>query len=120
MKAYSLKNLAADLQGILFDSFDRPWKGGPKFGKRVNRIFFLFITQILGKYGTGTNNSKKYIKSVKEQILEPLAKIYPLSDESKERALKVEEAAGDLFEAWPKMEDADNFWKALANLLVNV
>jgi len=112
IKAYSLKYLAARLQAALFNSFNRPHE------KRINEIFFLILTQLLGTYGTGSEKSKEYIKYVTKQLLQPLEKIYPVNNNSHKVASEIQEAAREFSERWPDMVAANNFWQALANFVV--
>lgn len=117
MKAYSLANLAEDLQFILFDSFDRPWDGGPKYTKRINRIFFLFITEMLGNYGLGAKEMAEYAENVKEFILPPTDVLFPLDKESKELAAKIKRNSAELISRWPKNKWSNDFWHAFANFI---
>lgn len=119
MKAYSLENLAEDLQFIIFDSFDRPWNGGPKYAKRINRLFFLYIVEMLGTYGLGSKKAKEYIADVKKNILEPLEKLYPLGDESEALAKTEVDNAKKLKSDWPELVRTNDFWRALGALINN-
>lgn len=42
---YGLEGLTHDLEMILFETVDRPWKDN-KYGKRINRVFFLYMIDL--------------------------------------------------------------------------
>lgn len=119
LKAYSLANLAEDLQTILFDQFDRPWNGGPKYAKRINRLFFLSMVEVLGTYGMGSKNSKAYYQEIKNDILNPLEDLYPLTEKSKETAEAVVKNVKRLKRDWPELTVANNFWTAFSELVAD-
>src|SRR5690606_31036639 len=62
-KAYSLGHLADDLKGILFGDTSRPWNDN-KYAKRLNRLFFLNIIELLGQYGVGGHQMSEFVEDV--------------------------------------------------------
>lgn len=74
LKAYSLKYLADDLEFIIFDSFDRPWHGGGKYQKRVYRLFFLYILDLLNN-SVDAADQTDYLASVQD-LLDQLRTFY--------------------------------------------
>lgn len=117
MNAYSLNYLAKDLQSILFDSFERPWDGGPKYSKRLNRLFFLFTVEMLGHFGLGAKEMETYINNVKEYLLPPLDKLFPICPGSKTLAQDIKRNAVELARVTPQNTWANDFWKNFAKFL---
>lgn len=118
MKAYSLANLAEDLQFILFDSFERPWDGGPKYTKRINRLFFLFIAEMLGNYGLGAKEIADYVDNVKQFILPPLDILYPIDNaESARLAKDITKNSLLLTKKYSKNHWSNDFWRAFAKFI---
>ena len=117
MKSYSLSNLFEDLQFILFDSFDRPWHGGLKYTKRVYRLFFLSIVEMLGSEYQGTPLAAQYLASVREKILKPLAALYPINDQNRAAAVGVKHEAEQLAQNYPGMAITNEFWVALGEFV---
>lgn len=118
LKAYSLDNLTEDLQFILLDSFERPWEG-PKYEKRVYRIFLLFIAEMLGAYGLGSPKIKEFLTELREGFIEPARKLYPLNKKSLEKAEQVAENIKNLGRTWEKLPLIIGFFSALSDLMVN-
>lgn len=117
LKAYSLLDLAEDLQFILLDSFDRPWKGGPKYNKRVYRLFFLFTAEQLGAYGLGADTLKEYANVIRQYVVKPIKEMLPLSSNSTTLLSDLKENLHQIEQLWPKLEMAHHFWHAFANFL---
>jgi len=118
MKAYSPTYLVKDLQFIIFDSFERPWKGGDKYIKRMARLFFLFIAEMLNAYGLGGDNAKKYVSEVEEKILKPLHALYPL--QKKDAALLAKTIianAEHIASVYKKMPLTNGFWLNLGEFI---
>lgn len=90
-----------------FETFDRPWKMGPKYEKRLYRFFFLSILEMLGAYGLGSDKIANYIDAVKEQILGPM---------SKGKLGNIEQNAQKLSKLWPKLKETNRFIVALAQV----
>ncbi len=118
LKAYSLLDLAEDLQFIIFDSFKRPWKDpGGKYTKRVSRLFFLFNAESLGAYGLGAEEAREYIKEVRETILLPVKYIYPSTPETPEIVKYIIDSADALAQKYRGMPMANHFWQAFAKFI---
>lgn len=117
MKAYSLPNLVEDLQFILFDSFKRPWDGQAKYTKRVNRIFFLFIAQMLGNYGVGSKEIANYVDNIKQYIIPPIDILFPLGKGAKELAKDIKSNSLALYKHWPRNKWSNDFFKAFASFI---
>lgn len=117
IKAYSPSYLAHDLEFILFDSFIRPWEGGPKYEKRMHRLFFLHIMELLKQYGLGSKELVDYVKDVKEGIMTPLANIDFASTDAVDMAGKIKEASEKLKTSYKNLPITLNFWDRLADLL---
>ncbi len=119
MKAYSLLDLAEDLQFILLDSFDRPWKGGAKYNKRIYRLFFLFIAEQLGAFGLGSAQTTEYIANIRENIIQPLNALFPLNENASAIAAQVQSDIQSLGEKWSQLPLANHFWHAFGNFIEN-
>jgi hypothetical protein len=117
IKAYSPSYLAKDLKFILFDSFIRPWEGGPKYKKRLYRLFFLHIAELLKQYGLGSKELINYVAEVKENIVEPLNNIDLASAEATDIAKNIKEATKKLKDGHQNLPITIPFWERLANLL---
>ncbi len=119
IKAESLFGLAKDLYEVVFEQWPRPW-AAKKYEKRVSRIFFLSIVEMMGKLGIGSNQAKDYIEQVKADILAPLASVYPLSESDPDQATKLVEQtltrAKELHSSWPDMEIAGQAFIGLSEL----
>jgi hypothetical protein len=114
-KSYSVDNLSEDLLGILFKSFDRPWHGGPKYKKRVDRFFFLVLAEILANLGSGENASE-YIQAQQESMVAPLKNLYPVGDKSVEIIGQVSAQLAQMKKDFPDMTFAHSFWQNMINL----
>lgn len=115
LKAYSPYSLAEDLQFIIFDSFDRPWNGGPKYFKRVNRLFLIFIIEMIANYGVGSSDMAEYIKQVKDKVLEPLKALYPLNDNASIQVAGILAEAKGLQETFSSTPLINHFMAVLAD-----
>jgi hypothetical protein len=115
MKAYSLSYLAKDLAAILFNSFNRPWQGGPKYAKRVDRLFFLALVDILSQLGSG-DKAKEYIHELKN-IVSSLKGLYPLDNKSSKHAEEIAIQIGNVSQKWPELSISAIFWKHLAKII---
>ncbi len=111
MKVYSIDYLAHDLHKIIFDQFERPWKSGPKYTKRLNRLMFFIATEMITNYGIGSTKAKEYITQVEQNILEPI---------NKNAITTLQDAVKTIENKWPKMHIANNFWKSVADLAKNI
>lgn len=118
MKSYSLLNLAEDLQFILFDSFLRPWED-KKYEKRLKRLFFLYIIEMLGKLGLGSSEIIKYVDDVKEKILKPLDTLYPINEASQGIADLVKTNVEQIKETWKNLGVVNEFWHAVIEIIHN-
>lgn len=117
MRSYSLHNLAEDLRFIIFDSFMRPWEGGPKYDKRLNRLFFLHITEMLAQFGLGSEKISSYVQEIRNDIIKPLENLYPIREESKKIAAEVSEHVEHPSLAGKRLEDTQQFWVELAKFV---
>lgn len=118
LKAYSIDNLTEDLQFILLDSFERPWEG-PKYEKRVYRIFLLFIAEMLGAYGIGSSEIKAFISELRESFVEPARTFYPLNNNSSEKAKQIQENIKNMAKTWEKLPLIMGFFSALSDLMAD-
>lgn len=116
LKAYSLLKLADDLHSILFERTNRPWNGGPKYGKRINRLFVVGLVQILGTKGSGSPEAKDYFEDIKNNIIEPLTSIFPIEEKSATKAEEVVKNAQKLVENYKEFSILNNMWISLAEL----
>jgi hypothetical protein len=116
-KSYSLLGLAEDLQFIIFDAFLRPWKGGPKYGKRINRLFFLNIVEMIEQFGVGSSRINQYIDDVQEKIIRPLENLYPLSESSSQTVAQITADVVLISQTWKELGVANEFWQALAKFV---
>lgn len=110
IRAYSVSYLAKDLQTIIFNQFSRPWESGPKYIKRVNRLLFLFIAELLDQYGSGSQNLTDYIADVREKILTPFKSLYPLQKNEKARCEKIKCDIEQFINTWPETAIANDSW----------
>jgi hypothetical protein len=121
MKVYSIESLAHDLHGIIFNSFDRPWNGGHKYAKRLNRLMFFFITEMMGKYGLGSREAKEYASKLQEKVLEPLASsMYPITEQSTELISNIKSNIVNIKINNPQMHIANTFLDSLGNLITDL
>jgi hypothetical protein len=116
LKSYTVAYLAHDLLNILFGQFDRPWNGGPKYAKRVNRLFFLSLLEMLADLGLGSDDAKEYTNDLKENILAPLKSIYPLKDNAQARA-DLQKNIIEFATKFPKAASINDFWAKLDKLI---
>lgn len=117
LKAYSLLDLAEDLQFILLDSFDRPWKGGPKYTKRVYRLFFLLIAEQLGAYGLGATTISDYVNELRSNVIQPLKELLPLDSNAQQKIDGIQEAIRAIAQKWPELVMANHFWQAVGQFV---
>jgi hypothetical protein len=110
IKSYSIEYLAHDLLNILFGQFDRPWNGGPKYGKRVNRLFFLGIIDMLATFPLGSEESKEYIALIKEKILNTLKDKNNLGENIKNNV-------DFIINKYPTMQATNDFWRYVSELI---
>jgi len=116
-KAHSVPYLARNIRSIIFDTFDRPWHS-PKYIKRINRIFFLSIIEMLGSYGLGSKKINKYKAEIKEHLLKPMAELYITTDYINLGKL-IEKNAQNLNKRWPDLKQSNAFWLDMAKLINN-
>jgi hypothetical protein len=119
LKAYSFSNLIEDLQFIILDSFDRPWEGGPKYAKRVNRIFFLFNVELLSEYGL-KNAANDYFDGLLEKVIQPITALYPLGANSKVALDKVKAEMTAHAKNWPSMKLTNHFFDSFLTLVTRI
>lgn len=117
IKTYSRKTLAHDLLTILFRQFDRPWNGGPKYTKRVNRLFFLASLELMFKYGLGSQGMKDYVSDVKKDIIPALTKLYPIGADSPALARELKQKVQSLIEKFSAIDASNTFWSKTAQLV---
>lgn len=109
MKVYSTPYLAHDLHNILFDSFDRPWNGGHKYLKRLNRLMFLAITEMVGDYGLGSVDMQNYVTKINDII-----SLFTQSAQINNEQML------ELTNSWPDMHIMNNFMISLNKLMVKL
>lgn len=119
LKAYSLLDLAEDLQFILLDSFDRPWKGGPKYTKRVHRLFFLLIAEQFGVYGLGATTLGDYARELRSNVVQPLKELLPLGSDAQQKIATIEDNIRNIAIKWPELNMANHFWHAVGQFVRN-
>lgn len=120
IQAYSLAYLSNDLRSILFDTYDRPWNIGPKYAKRINRLFFLSATEMMGAYGIGSPRIAKYNDYVKTNLIEPMKTFYSLNKNDKKiLAQKIVKNAVVLSRLFRSAVQTNEFWVQLADLVKN-
>ncbi len=119
MKAESVKGLAADIHEVIFrNNSIRPW-GDLKYQKRLNRLFFLSIVEILGTLGLGSQATKNYVKDVQEKILDPLKNLYPLNDQCSAMAKELARASQSIARKYSKMAITNKIWWATSRLVLD-
>lgn len=117
INSYSPAGLAQDLQMMILEQFDRPWHGGPKYTKRVNRFFFMAILEMLYDYGLESVEAQKYLSDVKEKIIKPLSSLYPLNN-SHDVVLELKNNIDQIaLEYENKMAVTNRFWQGFGKLL---
>lgn len=113
MKAESLSGIAEDLYGVVFEQFSRPWEGA-KYTKRINRLFFLAIVDMLSSFGLGSSEAKNYLDMVQQQVILPLSQLYPLSQEKAEELLENVQGLSGQTES---MTTANMLWHGISKLV---
>lgn len=116
MKAESLDGIATDLYSVLFDQFSRPWEAS-KYAKRVNRLFFFSIIEMLSQFGTGSDDLQYYVDDVEKYVLGPMEKVLPLGVDSRRMANRAERGVRELRYAYPELPIANHFFVGLARVV---
>lgn len=118
LKAYSFLELAYDLMFIIYDSFDRPWQGGGKYGKRLNRLFFLMMAEMMNNHGLGSDQFKNYLADV-NNIVDKLQSIYPdpMSESAKSVVIQLEESVNNLVANNVGDSINNTFWLSLIDFM---
>lgn len=110
MKSESITGIAEDLFQVLFDQFSRPWEAS-KYEKRIGRLFFFGIVQMLGSYGSGSHQVKDYLAQVNKQIIEPLSQLYPINpDEANNTIKQVSDSLSYLVNEFSSLAAANLVW----------
>jgi hypothetical protein len=118
IKAESLRGLARDLYEVVFEQFSRPWEAS-KYVKRINRLFFLAITDILISYGTGSVRGKIYLYELKENVISVIKKLFTAESNKEITDLinRLNRTTEDLSKDWPDMFTANLMWRGIAKLV---
>ncbi len=112
-KAESIDGIAVDLYEVLFGQNIRPWDD-VKYKKRINRLFFLSIANMMNTWGLGNDNTANYVTLVRENIVAPLGKLYPLDNQqSSELLLKISEALRAIAEDSTEMATVNGILKGI-------
>jgi hypothetical protein len=120
IKSETIEGLAADLHDIIFDQTFRPWEVR-KYEKRVKRLLFFALIEMTRSWGLGSKMAKDYVEAVKNNVLAPLYKLYPLDDNDvKDLAKEAEEGANRITKIWSELKIANNVWQALVELAKEV
>lgn len=109
LQAESLDGLAADLHEVVFEQSIRPWDAA-KYEKRINRLFFIFITEMMANYGIGSEESQKYVAFIDDNIIKPLATLNLQDPQAKDEVTKIEQSTLELEKSWAAMEKANHFF----------
>lgn len=99
-KAESIEGIVADIAEILFEQHDRPWNA-PKYGKRVDRLFFFGIAELMKTLGLGSDRIGPYINDARAVIAQLEA--LPLSADSESEANNIVTRAQGLAAAYPEL-----------------
>lgn len=116
VKAESVSGLANDVREVLFEQFPRPWEAS-KYVKRINRLFFFGIIDMLGSLGVGSPDAEVYINDILDLILKPMENVLPMSNDSKHLALKAHKAVEELSKHYPEMPIINRFFAAVDELV---
>lgn len=115
LKAESLTGIATDLHEVLFEQFPRPWEAS-KYEKRINRLFFFSIVEMLGHVGLGSAKTSSYVAEALA-LLNQMEKVLPKSANSKAQADSVLTGLNSLKSKHPHMQIANHFFEALGELV---
>lgn len=118
LRSESMAGVFKDLHDVVFGQFDRPWSG-KKWEKRVNRMFFFSIVEMLTTTGTGTTEIDDYLKAINNGVVEPLSKILPLKDDAKTKADEILRNAQTLAKEHKDFVNANAFFISTAQFVVN-
>ncbi len=117
LKAESLDGVAQDIHGIVFVQYDRPWDG-PKFQKRLGRLFLLSIINTLGTLGINSSDVASYLNQVQQEIITPLESLFPINqDHARLLAEKVSRAVQNLKNTTPDLNIFNEIWQGTSNLV---
>jgi hypothetical protein len=116
MKSETRLGLATDLYEVVFEQFPRPWEAA-KYSKRINRLFFLSIVDMLDSFGLGSAEAKHYLNIVQKFILTPLAQLYPVTATSIKQADMIERNIARLAKQFQSMTTANMLWQGLSKLV---
>lgn len=116
-KSYSISYLAHDLEDILFSSFSRPWEGGAKYNKRVYRLFFLHIVEMLSNLGLGSSLISAFVNDVETKILDPLKNLYPLGESSANVVSQIKTNTDQLKQTYTNLPITNEFWHIVAQFI---
>lgn len=113
----SPEGLAADLREIIFGQVSRPWESS-KYEKRVYRLFFIGIMQMLAAYGTGSRDMSAYLKNLEANIIERLSEFYQKNTNQKYLQDELKEVLSELKEKYPKLNELHVFMDNILNQLL--
>lgn len=117
LKGYSVPYLGHDLLAILFETFDRPWKSGDKYEKRLNRFFFFSILELLGNYGLGSLKIADYVAMAQNEFLAPMEAIVAPEKGNKTLAKSLKNNVDRLEKIFPELKATIAFWRNLAEVV---
>lgn len=118
LKAESINGLAIDLQEVVFEQFPRPWQAS-KYTKRINRLFFFGLIDMLRAFGVGAKDYQSYADDIEKHVLTPMEQILPLREESKRMAKTAEQGVLALAKYYPEMPIINNFFQAVSELTLH-
>jgi len=113
IKAYSLAYLAEDLESILFDEVVRPWSSGPKYKKRLYRIFLLHIIDLLNK-SADAEHQLAYLSDA-QHLVTVLKALFANGSASQDVVLSARGSLDYLLEEWPD-RGMNSLWSKLVDL----
>jgi hypothetical protein len=116
MKAESLSGLATDVYEVIFEQFPRPWEAS-KYDKRINRLLFFSIVEMLKYFGLGSPDTAQYVQDIEEKVIPLMENVDPGSDNAKAQTEEVLKALSDLKETYPKMNIANHFFEGLGEIV---
>lgn len=116
----SPEGLSADLREILFGQVSRPWESA-KYEKRVYRIFFIGIMEMLAEYGVGSNAVADYVQGLNTNIIAHLVEFYQKGNDRAGLQKDLQVSFDSLKQEHPALKELNIFMDAiLGQLLTNL
>ncbi len=117
VKAESVAGLSADLNEVVFEEVDRPWDD-LKYQKRINRMFFFAIVDMLSSKTMTSERASRYLAEVESKIINPSTSLFPLeSSETIDLVKRLPNDVDFLEKTFPEMATANMIWHALSKLV---